>query len=445
MSSAPTFPVHVEGHLDPSLSRWLWLVKWVLVIPHYVVLAFLWTAFVVLSACAFFAILATGRYPRAIFDFNVGVLRWSWRVAFYAFSANGTDRYPPFSLHDADYPASLSVDPPERLSRGLVLVKWWLLAIPQYLIVGIIVGGGWLVGVHGLLGLLVLFGVVALLFTGTYPRSIFDLALGLNRWALRVAAYAGLMTDAYPPFRLDQGEMDPAGPVVRVPAAQAQAARWTAGRVVLVSVGSVLALTSLGALALGAAGVAFDRTQRDAAGFIASDPEPFATATFALVSERVSGGTTADRLVPGDALGTTRVQVASAAPVFVGIARESDLAAYLGDVRRAEVEDVLGPGTRQTGIPGGAPAGPPAAQDIWTASTSGVGPQTLLWEPARGDWRLVVMNADGTPGVRAVVSVGARFPDLGWIAGGVLAGGALLLVLGATLVVIGVSRARRPA
>ena len=226
MSAVSPQPVRVEGSLDPQVSRWLWLVKWLLAIPHYILLFFLVIAFVLLTIVAFFAILFTGRYPRGIFDFNLGVMRWGWRVAFYSYGALGTDRYPPFTLEPVpDYPATVDVQYPEQLSRGLVLVKWWLLAIPHYLLVGVFVGGGWAAGrgdwddnhggehwggSPGLIALLVFFAAIALLFTTRYPRGIFDFVMGLNRWVLRVVAYAALMTDVYPPFRLDQGGEEPA-------------------------------------------------------------------------------------------------------------------------------------------------------------------------------------------------------------------------------------------
>ncbi|MFE2009848.1 DUF4389 domain-containing protein [Streptomyces sp. NPDC059491] len=199
--------VVVTARLDAPLSRWLWLVKWILAIPHWIVLVFLWIAFFFVTVIAFFAILFTERYPRGLFDFNLGVLRWSWRVSYYAYGALGTDRYPPFSLGPhPDYPARLDVAYPKRLSRSLVLVKWWLLAIPQYLIIAFFTGGtrvSWWGG--GLISLLAVIAGFAVMFTERYPKDLFALVVGLNRWVVRVAAYASLMTDAYPPFRLDQG------------------------------------------------------------------------------------------------------------------------------------------------------------------------------------------------------------------------------------------------
>ena len=255
---------------------------------------------------------------------------------YYSSGALGTDRYPPFTLDEApDYPATLDIAYPERLSRGLVLVKWWLLAIPQYILLGIFLGGAgsaadrakhsgshWWYG-GGLIWALVLFAAIALLFTARYPRGLFDFVLGLDRWVARVIAYAGLMTDAYPPFRLDQGGDDPAGaaavtaeaptapeaiaassetagaavPVVAQPAATSPP-RGGAGRVVLIVVGVIAALVSLGLLAGGTALVVVDQTQRDDDGFLMSPSEDFSTATYAIVSDRADvdfGGSSAPR------------------------------------------------------------------------------------------------------------------------------------------------------
>jgi len=201
----PPFPLTFKGELTEPLSQWLWLVKWFLLIPHCIVLLFLWLAFVVLWILSFFAILFSSKYPRSFFDFNVGVLRWTWRVGFYGYLALGTDKYPPFTLKAGGYPADLDIPYPERLTSGLVLVKWWLLAFPHYIIISFFWGfgagwGRWM----GLGFVLVLYAAIVMLFTGKYPKDIYNLVMGINRWGFRVAIYSGLMTDNYPPFRLSE-------------------------------------------------------------------------------------------------------------------------------------------------------------------------------------------------------------------------------------------------
>jgi hypothetical protein len=150
-----------------------------------------------LTIVAGVAILFTGRYPRPIFQFNVGVLRWSWRVMNYRFPMNSTDKYPPFSLAARDdYPGDLEVDYPEHLTRSAVLVKWWLLGLPQILLC-------W--AMEPLLQLLCVTNAVWLLCKGTIHRGMFDFLMGMVRWRYRVAVYVSLMRDEYPPFQLDLG------------------------------------------------------------------------------------------------------------------------------------------------------------------------------------------------------------------------------------------------
>jgi hypothetical protein len=516
--SASPYPVHVEAKLDPQLNRWLWLVKWLLALPHYVLLAFLWLAFFVVSVAAFFSILVTGRYPRVLFDFNLGVLRWTWRVTYYAYGALGTDKYPPFSLAEhPEYPARLDVEYPEHLSRGLVLVKWWLLAIPHYLVVALLVGGGLYVATGGagtdepvtwgtgLIGLLVFVAAVVLLFTGRYPQSIFDLVLGLNRWVIRVAGYAALMTDRYPPFRLDQGGADPSDPTRpggpggpgglgaptagrldlqappdpgTSPSAPAPASApgssgtavaaappgtatppgttgttdttgggrhpWTAGRVIALVVGSVLLLASLSLATVGAGLAVADNVLRDDDGYLMTGSQSVATDTYAISSTSLDVHTD----VPGselssDLLGRARIDVSRAGdPVFVGVAPTLAAAAYLRGVEHATLtEGGETPRYRITGS--AAPAAPPTEVDFWTDQSTGSGVQSVTWPLEEGSWTVVVMNADGSAGVSADVAAGATAPFLSAAVWFVLGIAALGVVISVVIIALAIWSAQR--
>ncbi len=454
------YPVSVRARLDEPVSRWLWLVKWILLIPHFIVLAFLWLAFFLVTAVAFVAILFTGRYPRALFHFNLGVIRWNWRVSYYGYSALGTDRYPPFTLADVpDYPATVDIAYPERLSRGLVLVKWWLLAIPHYLILGVLTGAAWTVSTQadsggdqwtpsgpGLIGLCVLFAAIALLFSAKYPRGLYDLVVGINRWALRVLAYVALMTDRYPPFRLDQGgdePVDPRGPqpagyVVDRPAGAPTVQRSVAAPMIALIAGLLLFIPGA-TLAIMGVGALWLNGHRDSAGYYTTSTRVLATDTAAITAEDVNlhidrgPGTWAE-----SDFGELRIRVTETdgRPLFLGIARETDVDTWLQGVAHDQVRD-LDDGVRYSRQDGAASVGFPGEESFWVASASGSGTQTVTWLPETGRWALVIARADGSPGVRATVDVGAKAPSLAGLGVGLLLGGLLLIALGVVLVVVG--------
>jgi len=192
-------PVRVRSAIVAG-SRRLWLAKWcVLAVPHYPILIGLYLLYPLVTIAAGIAILFTGRYPRPLFDFNVGVLRWSWRLMNYRFPMNSTDKYPPFTLASVpDYPADLEVDYPERVTNRTVLLQRWLLGLPQIILC-------W--SLEPFLQALCVVNAVWLGCVGTINQGMFDLLMGIVRWRYRVAVYVSLMRDEYPPFRMDLGNV----------------------------------------------------------------------------------------------------------------------------------------------------------------------------------------------------------------------------------------------
>jgi hypothetical protein len=224
---------------------------------------------------------------------------------------------------------------------------------------------------------------------------------------------------------------------------------WGAGRILALVFGVLLLIPGLTLVGVGGSLLWAGWTSRDD-GFVFSPEEDLSSAGSALVSERIDLRTDADWLPVSAALGTARVDVTGVGQdVFVGIAPVADVTAYLGDVQRTVIDD-LGfdqPASRTDEVPGGAPAGPPADQDFWTASASGTGTQQLTWEPAEGNWMLVIMNADGSAGIQVEARVGAEFPALDGIGWGVLAMGVVLTVIAVVLLFVAVRtpQDRRPA
>jgi hypothetical protein len=188
----PDYPVRFDVEYPERLSRWKIFVKWLLAIPHFIIVALLITVAGVLEFIAFFAVLFTKRWPRGLFDFTVQIYRWTGNVYAYGVLLL-RDEYPPFSGDAGQYPVTFEVDYDEDLSRWMIFVKW-LLVIPHLIVLAF-------VGLAAYVAVVIAF--FAILFTGRYPRGLFDFVVGTVRWYFRTQAYAfWFMTDRYPPFSL---------------------------------------------------------------------------------------------------------------------------------------------------------------------------------------------------------------------------------------------------
>ncbi len=453
-----TLAIRVRARPDETPSRWLWLVKWLLLIPHYVVLAFLGVAFVVLTLVAYVAVLFTGRYPEVIFHFNVGVLRWSWRVGYYGYQVLGTDRYPPFTLAEVpDYPAGLTIDGPPRPRRWSPLVAW-LFAIPHLIIIGALNGAvGWqvdewndrvtTVAPLSLVAAAVLVLGFGLLFTGRRLTGLHDLLVGVGRWTLRTVAYVALLTDRYPPLRLDQGgsepdDPDPAplSPTSRPVETGAAAPVSSASGVSIVALvaGVLLVLTSIGLGTVGAAILAVNG-ERDATGTLTSPAITVTSPTAAVTVEGVQAGD----LWTGDIrnIGAMRVIATgnTGTELFLGVARQSDVEAWLAGTAHDQLLQVHTADAARYERADGTlrPVGAPATQDFWVARTTGTGQVELDWAGTAGTYAVVLANADGSPGVTATARVAARVPNLAPAGWGLTGGAAALAILAIVLIYLG--------
>ena len=220
---------------------------------------------------------------------------------------------------------------------------------------------------------------------------------------------------------------------------------WTAGRIAALVIGGLVVLLSLVLLGSGGTALWADRTQRDG-GYATTDVHEFSTSGAALATVSTElGSSGVGWLYPPALLDKVRIRVtptSSAGPLFVGIGPSTDVDRYLANVNHTVITEFWGEKTET--VEGGPPASAPGSQDFWVSSATGSGPQTVVWDSASGSWSVVVMNADGRPGIAVGADLGAKVPALPWIALGFLVAGALLLV-GGVLLVVGAFRRNRTA
>ena len=218
--------------------------------------------------------------------------------------------------------------------------------------------------------------------------------------------------------------------------------RWTAGRIAPLVIGALLVLVSLSLLGVGGTGMWAYLFKRDA-GYVTSGAHKFSTAGSALATKPTQLGSAGVGWLYSPALlGKVRIRVTPASagpPLFVGVARSRDVDRYLAGVDRTVINDFWSDDVEPVG--GGRVTSAPAMQRFWVASSSGAGDRSLVWKPTDGRWTVVVMNADGRPGIDIGADLGARTPALPWIALGLLAGGVVFMA-GGVLLIVGAIRRR---
>jgi hypothetical protein len=217
---------------------------------------------------------------------------------------------------------------------------------------------------------------------------------------------------------------------------------WTAGRIVSLVLGCIVGLISLGFLAAGGWTTWATTAQREG-GYITADTHTLATPGYAVTSDEIGE---IDNQIPERVLGTVRIRATPTSPsgdVFIGIAPAAAVDRYLTGVDRQVITGWLPFDTDYVRVAGAAPKAAPTDVRIWTAQASGSGTQTLKWRPANGNWTVVVMHTNGTAQVSATADIGATFPDLGWVAFGLLATGVVLLGAAVTLIALAAARASR--
>ena len=302
----------------------------------------------------------------------------------------------------------------------------------------------------GLIGLLTLFAGVALLFTGRYPRGVFDFLLGMHRWVLRVTAYAALMTDHYPPFRIDLGGSEPPEPAVHevttgqpVLAVSKPGVGWTTGRVVTVVLGSLLVVAALGTAVGGTTLLVADRAGRDADGFLGTDVQTLSTSGYALVLDPARAARRPGRprsgVGPRSGPGDREQPNRRVRRYRTGLGRQR-----LPGRRRTQPT-----GRRALRAPDhaadaarGRPGHPAATAAVLVGFSLRYRHPADHLDRDRGRWAIVVMNADGTRPLTATVSAGVTAPALHWVWTALFWAVGPLLILGAVLIGLALPRRR---